>query len=156
MSPPGIAFGGPDQYTTPGKLPFVCSRVNNWWIEKLIISLSFHLQIEDKADLYAMLRAAPRLYNVIIPIWWSHLTINLRTDRYPKSEPTALSRLLKAHSPELDRLQFVKSVVVKGTSPPLNWCVHRNRMYGKFFQNMSNEIARFLRQLRPNSLKHFR
>ncbi|KUL86653.1 hypothetical protein ZTR_03106 [Talaromyces verruculosus] len=112
-------------------------------------------QIEDKADLYALLCAAPRLYNVIIPVWWKHLTINLRNDRFITSQPTDLQQLVEARSPDLDRLQFVKSIVVEGTCPPLNWCVHRNRIYGKFFVNQSNDIAMFVRHLKPNSLKHF-
>lgn len=91
-----------------------------------------------------------------MPIWWEHLTINLRNDRYVTSNPTDLQHLLTARSPDLNRLQFVKSIVVEGTSPPLNWCVHRNRIYGKFFEDMSNDIAMFLRHLKPNSLKHFR
>lgn len=84
------------------------------------------------------------------------MTINLRNDRFVTSKPTDLQQLVNARSPDLDRLQFVKSIVVEGTCPPLNWCVHRNRIYGKFFANQSNEIAMFVRHLKPNSLKHFR
>lgn len=134
------------------QVSFLSARVGIFIYQKLIL----WWQIEDKADLYALLRAAPKLYNVIVPVWWKHLTINLRNDRYRHSVPTDLQHLLKARSPDLDRLQFVKSIVVEGTSPPLNWCVHRNRIYGKFFTNQSNNIAMFLRQLKPNSLKHFR
>lgn len=70
--------------------------------------------------------------------------------------PTDLNHLVKARTPDLDRLEFVKSIVVKGTCPPLNWCIHRNRIYGKFFENQTRDIGMFLRRLKPNSLKHFR
>lgn len=154
MSPPGTTLGGTDQHPTSGKPPFLL-ETENVRRSKTDCYFSGNSQIEDKSDLYALLRAAPSLYNIIIPIWWKHLTINLRNDRYDDSKPTNIPLLLKARSPDLDRLQFVKGIVVKGTSPPLNWCIHRNRIYGKFFENMSKDIAKFLYHLKPNSLKQF-
>ncbi|EED13218.1 hypothetical protein TSTA_057140 [Talaromyces stipitatus ATCC 10500] len=112
-------------------------------------------EVKERADLERLLQACPRLYNLIIPFIWRTVNISLRVNKNCESEPTDVTAYSRARSGRFDRLEFVKRVVVKGTSIPQAFCIHRNRDFGSFFEDEGEEIGEFLSSLNENSLKGF-
>lgn len=112
--------------------------------------------MEDKQDLYRLLNACPKLYNFILPTIWESIIFKIRNEKKVNAvEATNVNRLLRARSETFNRLQFVKELVVEGTSPPQKWCIHQSRIYKAYFRDMGADLLLFLGHLEENSLKHF-
>jgi hypothetical protein len=111
--------------------------------------------VDDKADLYHLLEACPRLYHLIVPVIWQSISLKVRNNRKLGGTSTGIVHLLGARFDPINRLQYVKEIVIQGTGRPQKWCFHQDNRSKAYFRDIGAEILLFLSHLKENSLKHF-
>lgn len=110
--------------------------------------------MDEKADLYRLLEACPRLYHLIVPVIWQSISLKVRNNRKVALPTSGIVHLLGARQP-INRLDYVKEIVIRGTAPPQKWCFHWDGRSRAYFRDIGAELLLFLSHLKENSLKHF-